>query len=155
MLEIEIPGKGKINIENIVFDYNGTLALNGKLDEKAKSYLLKLKELVDIYILTADTYGTVIKECEELELKVKVFPKEGSSSFKKKIVSSLKGGKIAVGNGFNDIEMFKISDLSIAIIGKEGCCSKLLNYADIVVCSIDDLFGLFFNTSRIKATLRS
>ncbi len=101
MLEIEIPGKGKINIENIVFDYNGTLALNGKLDEKAKSYLLKLKELVDIYILTADTYGTVIKEC------------------------------------------------------KEGCCSKLLNYADIVVCSIDDLFGLFFNTSRIKATLRS
>jgi len=155
MLKIEIPGRKILNIENIIFDFNGTLALDGKLNDNTKTLLNKLKELVNIYILTADTYGTVLEQCKDLGFQVKIFSQKSSSLCKKKIVKSIKGDKIAVGNGFNDIEMFKVSELSIAIIGKEGCCSKLLKYCDIVVTSIEDVFDLFFNPSRIKATLRS
>ena len=33
MLIYEIPGRGDIEIENIVFDYNGTIAVDGKILE--------------------------------------------------------------------------------------------------------------------------
>ncbi len=154
MLDIDIPGKGRLKIKNVIFDFNGTIAVDGKIDKKAKKFLLKLKKFVNVYILTADTYGNVKKQCEKIGVNLMVFSKEGSSLFKKEIVENLKGGKVAVGNGFNDIEMFKVCDLSIAIIGKEGCSCKLLNHADIVVKSIEDIFGLLFNSLRVKATLR-
>ena len=50
--------------------------------------------------------------------------------------------------------MFDIADLSVCIIEGEGCSGKLLSHSNIVVNSIDDAFGLVFNTDRIKATLR-
>ncbi len=61
MLIYEIPGRGDIEIENIVFDYNGTIAVDGKILAGVKGLLLELRKYVNIYILTADTYGTVKK----------------------------------------------------------------------------------------------
>ncbi len=62
---------------------------------------------------------------------------------------------IVVGNGFNDIPMFKESMISIAVIEKEGCSGKLIAEADIVVKSIEDVFEMLLKTNRIKATLRN
>lgn len=154
MLRIEIPGREDYKIENAVFDYNGTVAVNGDMSEKTKENLKKLSKILNIYILTADTYGTVKKKCEKLPVSVEVFPNDNAADYKERIVKSLSGQNICFGNGFNDIKMFDVSDLSVCVIEGEGCCGKLLSYSDIVVKSIDDAFDLIFNVNRIKATLR-
>ena len=154
MIKIEIPGRGDYEIENAVFDYNGTVAINGEMSENTQENLKKLSEFVDIYILTADTYGTVKKKCEKLPVSVEVFPTHDAADYKEKIVSSLSGQSICFGNGYTDIKMFDVADLSICIIEGEGCAGKLLSHSDIIVKSIDDAFELVFNTNRIKATLR-
>lgn len=156
MIIYDIPGMGKIKIENIVFDYNGTIAVDGKLLDEVKNFLIKLKDVANVYVLTADTYGTVEVECCKLGINIRTFPKENASYFKKEIVDQL-GCKstICIGNGFNDIEMFKICGISIAILGEEGCSGKLLANSDIVVKSIEDAINIILNENRMKATLRT
>lgn len=155
MIYIEIPGRKLLSISHIVLDYNGTIAEDGELIEGVKERLLKLKENVDIHVLTADTYGSVAEQCEALEIDVQTFPREGASVCKKEIVDSLSGEKVCIGNGFNDIEMFDVSDLSVAVVNAEGMCAKLLAHADVLTVSIQDALDLFLKPSRLKATLRS
>mgnify|MGYP000910976095 CR=1 FL=1 len=155
MLIYDIPGLGVIEIENIVFDYNGTIATDGKLTDGVKGLLAELKSRANIYILTADTYGTVEAECAQSSVSVRTFPKGKAADFKKEIVESIGADKtICIGNGFKDIEMFKSARLSIAVIEREGCSGKLLAHADVVVCSIMDAIDILLKDSRLKATLR-
>ena len=60
----------------------------------------------------------------------------------------------AIGNGFNDIEMFKNAELSVAVIEGEGTCSKLIINSDIVTRSIGEALNLFLIPNHIKADLR-
>ena len=89
MLKYDIPGLGEINIENIVFDYNGTIAEDGELIEGVGELLLELKNYCNVYILTADTYGTVREKCRQLGIVVKTFPVEKASDYKKEMVINL------------------------------------------------------------------
>jgi len=156
LVVLKIPGQDECTLENIVFDYNGTLAVDGVIDKKIKSRLTKLAEHFNVYILTADTYGTVTDQCKNLNVTVKTFPKENAGLEKRKIIQGLNGDKtIAVGNGFNDIKMLKESRLTFAVIEKEGCCGQLIYHADIVVNSILDVLDALENPARIKATLRN
>gem|GEM_PF-3702367 len=41
------------------------------------------------------------------------------------------------------------------MVGKEGCYSKALFYADIVVNDIIDAMDLLINPNRLKATLQT
>ena len=52
-----IPGGEAIIIEYIVFDVNGTLALDGTLLPEVSSLLMELSERTNIHLLTADTHG--------------------------------------------------------------------------------------------------
>lgn len=156
MLIYDIPGKGMIEIRHVVFDYNGTLAVDGRLIEEVQERLAQLKKLADVYILTADTYGTVKKECSPLGVEVLSFPSERAGEAKKEIVEKLGADRtLCVGNGFNDIEMCKMAALSIAVIEKEGCSGRLLPHVDIVVTSIADALEIILKPNRIKATLRN
>lgn len=156
MILYEIPGRDNIEIENIVFDYNGTIAINGKLIDEVKESLNTLAKQVDIYILTADTYGTVQKACEDIDGKILTFPKEDAGKSKKEVVENLGGQKtICIGNGYNDIFMFEESILSIAIIEGEGASGKLLSKADIVVRNIIEGINIILNKNMVKATLRN
>lgn len=157
MINLNIPGYESINIKNVVFDFNGTIAKDGILiDEvKEKIKILASKE-VNIFILTADTYGTVLKQCIELPVKVEVFQKENAAEDKKRIVEKLgRDFTVTLGNGRNDIEMFRSSVISIAIIGEEGCYSKTILEADIVVNNIVNAIDLLLKPNRIKATMRT
>ena len=156
MLIYKIPGREDIRIENIVLDYNGTIAVDGKILDGVKQLLSKLKNHANIYILTADTYGTVEEECSNIGGEVLRFPKENAGESKKDIVKKLGGEKtLCVGNGFNDIPMFKESILSIAVIEGEGACGKLLVHADIVTRSIIEALEIILNKNKMKATLRN
>ena len=65
------------------------------------------------------------------------------------------GGVITIGNVYNDIQMSVVADLSICVIGREGCCGALLMHCDVVVTSIDDALDLLLKTGRLRATLRT
>ncbi len=156
MLVINIPGRGTFEIKNVVFDYNGTLAVDGHMSQLVKDMLLKLKDFLKVYILTADTYGTVEKACIGIDVHVKTFPRENAGLCKRDIIKELGATKtLCVGNGFNDIPMANECILSIAVIEKEGCSGKLLAASDIVVSSIEDAFEMLLKPDRIKATLRN
>ena len=57
------------------------------------------KELAHVYVLTADTYGTVTRQCEPLGITVRTFPREGAAGCKEEIVKGLEGGVACLGNG--------------------------------------------------------
>ena len=154
MISVGIPGYREFKFENVVFDYNGTLAVDGRIDEYTRQKLIELSSITNVHILTADTHGSVKKQCEGLGAIIMTFPNNEAAKHKRVIVENLKGEKICVGNGFNDIGMCDIADLSVAVVGEEGCSGKLISCCDIVVQSREDLFNLFFNIDRIKATLR-
>lgn len=151
----KIPGREDLVIENLVLDYNGTLAYDGKLIEGVEELLNSIKD-INVYIVTADTYGSVREECKNIDCEVLTFPKENAGLEKERIVEKLGASRtICIGNGYNDIAMFKRSAISIAVIGGEGACGGLLNYSDIVVTSILDGLRIVEDERKVKATLRN
>lgn len=156
MFVIEIPGREKFCIENIVFDYNGTLATDGNISPETKKNLELLQTLADIYILTADTHGSVRSNCADLHVKIETFPTDNAGKEKESIVERLGGARtICIGNGYNDLKMAQNCALFICILGEEGCHGRLLSLADVVVTSIDAAFNLLLKPKRLIATLRN
>lgn len=155
MLHIEIPGRAPMDIANVVFDYNGTIAVDGAVLPELRERLEALLKLVPVYVLTADTYGTVRAQCEPLGLTVHTFPREGAAQCKEEIVKALSGASACFGNGFNDIQMFDAAALSVAILEGEGLCAALLPHADVLVRSAAEGLDLLLKEGRLKATLRS
>lgn len=155
MLELDIPGRGTFEIRHVVCDYNGTIATDGRLMEGVASRIREIAEHVQVSVLTADTFGTVRAECAGLPVDVRVFARDDASACKAAIVRELGAeGCVCIGNGFNDIAMFGEAALSIAIMGKEGACGKLLTCADVVVANALDAFDLLLRPNRLRATLR-
>jgi len=155
MINIKVPGRCEYKIENIVFDYNGTIAVNGKIIPSIAENLAILSNMANVYVLTADTYGSASMECRALKLTVKTFPNDKAADYKAKIVEELgKDNTVCFGNGYNDIRMFKAAALSIAVLENEGMCSKLLAESDIMVKSMEDGINLLLNPKALIATLR-
>lgn len=155
MLTIRIPGREDMTIEHVALDYNGTIAVDGVLCESLKERLAKLSENVKLYVLTADTYGNVRKQCQDLPLDVCTFDRPGAAACKQEIVEKLGAHVCAIGNGFNDMAMFEKAALSIAVMGREGTCGKLLTMADLVVGLPEDALDLLLYPDRIRAGLRT
>ncbi|MEY7999705.1 HAD family hydrolase [Clostridium sp. Mt-5] len=157
MISLDIPGHRSIEINNVVFDFNGTIAEDGILIKDIEDKIKKLSyKDVHIFIITSDTYGSAMKQCEGLPAEVNVFNEEDVSEYKGKIIEKIGcNSTVAIGNGRNDFEMFKKSILAIDVIGKEGCFAKGLSEADIVVNNIFDAIDLLLKPDRIRATLRT
>ena len=62
---------------------------------------------------------------------------------------------LCIGNGYNDIAMFKEAIISIAVMEAEGVSAKLLIEADLVVRSIIEGINILLNKNMMKATLRN
>lgn len=146
-----------IEIKNIVFDFNGTIAEDGNLIDGIREKIAELSSKdVNIFILTGDTYGTVSEQCANLSVIIEKFNVRNVSDEKKRIIKRLGSDvTVAIGNGRNDLEMFKNSILSIAVIGKEGCFTKTVLEADLVVKDIMDAIDILLNEKRLKATMRT
>ncbi|MBQ8236727.1 MAG: ATPase P [Oscillospiraceae bacterium] len=155
MLKIRIPGRGEMVLSHLILDYNGTIAEDGCIIEGVARRLEQLRRDLQICVITADTHGTAAKRCEGLPLEVKTFPTTEVGEIKAAEAKKLTGGVVTIGNGFNDIQMSDAADLSICVIGKEGCCGALLSRCDVVVTSIHDALDLLLKTDRLRATLRT
>ena len=155
MLKIKIPGRKELVLSHLILDYNGTIAEDGEIIGSIRPRLEELAGCLSIYVITADTHGTAAEKCRGLPLEVLTFPTTEVGAIKAREAMKLSGGVVTIGNGFNDIPMSDAADLSICVIGREGCCGALLAHTDIVVTSIDDALDLLLKNGRIRATLRT
>lgn len=158
MIEVEIPGRGTLRIENVVLDYNGTIAFRGSVSDRVVSLMRDLCRRVNVIVASADTYGTVektLKEDANLDLEVhKVSGNERED--KLKLIRSLGPEKCAaVGNGANDELMLREAALSVCVVGREGAYVGTLLAADVVVTRPEDALNLFLDERALVATLRS
>lgn len=155
MIKIDIQGWGNLEIENVVFDLNGTLALDGKILPKVKEKVNALSEKVKIYILTADTQGTADETVHELEAELVKVPGKESKNEKLKFLKTLRPeATVAIGNGNNDQLILREAGLGIAILQGEGISAAAWQSADIIVKDIGDACDLFLKPNRAIATLR-
>ena len=148
MLQIEIPGREQpLRLDVLVLDYNGTIACDGQL----------IDGILPVYILTADTYGTVKRQCEGLGAEILTFPRAAAGECKEEIVRKLSVDQkvCVVGNGFNDVQMFDLAELAIAVLDTEGMYAGLLSHADVLVRAAPDALDLLLKPNRLRATLRN
>lgn len=155
MLNLDIPGYGNLELENIVLDYNGTIAKDGKFISELEHIISDLSKVFKIYVITADTFGTVEKNLKNLDVTIKKLFGNSEREEKKQFINMLGSEKtVAIGNGNNDILMLSEAKIGICIIGEEGCAKTALENADIVIGSIKSALELFKNPKRLIATLR-
>ena len=146
---IEIPGYKTLDLDYLVLDYNGTIAVDGLIPPAIKERLLLLGDSFKIYVLTADTHGT-----DGLPLEIMTFPSGSAMDEKLRILNSLGAEHcIAIGNGRNDVPMCQAAALSIAVMGTEGAYGKLLSECDVCTTSIADALDLLMLPKRRVATL--
>lgn len=155
MIQVNIPGRDTMNLEILVLDFNGTLAVDGEMFESVKDSLLRLSPYLRIHILTSDTFGTVERQCKGFPVQVNVLESMDHTTEKADYLGQFNTHEvIAVGNGANDHLMLERAHLGIAVIGFEGASMQTLLSADLVVNRIEDAFGLLMEPQRLKATLR-
>ena len=156
MIRIDIPNREPLLTEHLVLDYNGTLAIDGKLIDGVADLLSQLSQMLTIHIITADTFGTVKDAFAGTNISVKII--EGNEQGKQKAdfgTTLNPHSVVAIGNGANDAQMLKLAALGIAVVQTEGASAQALLNADIVCTSIMDGLSLLLNPKRIAATLRS
>jgi soluble P-type ATPase len=145
-----------LELEIVVFNFNGTLALDGHISVQVKMKIKQLAGYVEIHILTADTFGMAQQECQGLPVQLHILRSRNHTQEKASYLAQFWHRPVAaVGNGANDRLMLEKVDLGIAVIGPEGCCAKTLLAADLVVNSADDAIDLLLNQKRIAASLRT
>jgi len=156
MIDIDIPGFGQRTLQHLVLDYNGTLAVDGRVQPGVFSRLSQLKNSLQIHILTADTYGTVRTTFGHTDYTVHVLTNGDECEAKAEYVRELGPQSCAcLGNGSNDAAMLMEAGLSIAVLQPEGVAMAALSAAHVLVPGIEAGLDLLLHTTRLKATLRS
>ncbi len=156
MFKVDIPGYGTLELEHLVLDYNGTLAVDGTLVEGVAERLVGLADHLDIHVVTADTFGKARENLEGLPCELVLLEPGGQDEAKGEFVKGLGAGSTAaIGNGCNDRLMLEGAVLGIAVVLDEGASSRTVMAADVVCRSITSALDLLTNPIRLVATLRS
>ncbi len=155
MLELSAPGWGTYHIASVVLDFNGTLAQGGRLAESTRERLVQLGERVALYVISADTHGTLAQAIAGLPLQARKLRGTLGAEEKRRLVLEL-GAKrtVALGNGRNDAAMLQEAALGVAILGAEGAALETLLAADVVFSNVDDALESLLHPRRLLATLR-
>lgn len=155
MLKLEIPGWKALELENLVMDLNGTIAVDGKVSIRVAKRIFLLKPELNIAVLTAGTHGRLEEIRKRLHVEIiKIKPGEEKTQ-KHDFVKQLGGQRtIAIGNGANDELMLAEAALSIAVLEEEGLACEILSAADLVVRDAVSALDMLINPARLVATLR-
>jgi soluble P-type ATPase len=155
MIEIDIPGNRKLQLEHLVLDYNGTIAFDGILIKGVKVCLDELSQKLIIHVITADTFGSVKKALKGIDCKLAVIPLDHQDVAKLEYVKNLGSEKtVSMGNGVNDRLMLKESALGVAVIQGEGAAFETIASADVICRDILSALSLLIHPLRLTATLR-
>ncbi len=156
MLEIYIPSRGLLRLEHLVLDVNGTIALDGQLVPAAYERLERLCEKLDLWLVSADTQGTLAQLAADLKAQTRLLQPSAEATQKAALVGELGAERVvAIGNGANDAAMLQQAALGIAVMGNEGLAAACLTAADVAVPSIESALDLLLYPRRLVATLRT
>jgi P-type E1-E2 ATPase len=155
VIEIRIPGRGICSLGHLVLDVNGTIALGGELIPGVAERLARLRSVVDVHLVTADTRGRQDAIDAQLGITAARIEPENAAAQKAAFVRKLGSERVcAVGNGAIDAQMLEEAALAIAVLGEEGLAIRALISADVVVPSVCAALDLLLDPLRIVATLR-
>jgi len=155
MIELRIPGRGLVELENLVCDVNGTLAVDGQLFDGLVRPLTNLRDRLELHLLTADTHGRQSLIDHQLSLQAVRLQPGNEALQKSEYVHRLGAHSVvAIGQGANDAGMLKEAALGICVFSEEGVAVETLLAADLVVSDIFAALNLLEKPLRIVATLR-
>ena len=155
MLEVNIPGFGLMRLEHLVSDFTSTLSFDGRLLPGLADQLNTVAQMLQVHILTADTFGRAQDELKDVHCTVHIL--SGSDLDRQKVEYVLRlrpDTVVALGNGTNDRRMLKAAKIGIADTGGEGCSVDALIAANIHVVRPRDGLDLLLCPKRLMATLR-
>jgi P-type E1-E2 ATPase len=156
MLEITIPPRGLMQLDYLILDVNGTIALDGELIPGVGERLARLGEVLEIWLVSADTQGTLGGLASTLGTAARRLEPGGEAAQKEKLVTELGADRVvAVGNGANDAAMLRKATLGIAVLGGEGIAVACLTAADVVAPDVSAALDLLLRPRRLLATLRT
>ena len=151
-LSAEIPGRPPLALEHLVLDVNGTLTNRGVLVDGVAERLARLGEMLELHLLSADTFGSLADVADALGARS---TRIESGEDKRRVVAELGAERCAaVGNGANDEAMLETAALGIAVLGPEGAAAAALRAADVACSSILDALDLLLDERALIATLR-
>jgi soluble P-type ATPase len=158
-ITVEIPGRGTLRIDTLATDYTGTLSCGGAVPVAVKEALCRAADLVDIHVLTADTFGTAARELAGLPLAVHYLEPGAQDEQKMRWAQAHDPARTAAfGNGVNDRLLLRaVKDaggLAVAVDNGEGCAVETLLEATVFIGGAANALLLLLEPARIKATLR-
>lgn len=155
MIELNIPGRGTLQLEHLVCDVNGTLALDGQLLERMPRLLTNLRDRLTLHLLTADTRGQQHLIDQQLNIKAVRVLSGNEAEQKAQYIHDL-GAEyvVAIGQGANDAAMLQAAALGVCVLSIEGAAIDTLLAADLVVPDIYAALDLLDKPLRLISTLR-
>ena len=152
-IRLDIPGSERIDLDVLLVDVNGTLSDGGQLIDGVAERIARIREHLDVRLLSADTFGTMAETAEALGVRGVLAAGAGD---KLKQIDGLGPSRcVAIGNGANDVEMLRVARLAIAILGPEGASGRAIAVADVVCRTITEALDLLLDGRLLVATLRS
>jgi len=156
MIELNIPGRGLLQLEHLVCDVNGTLTLDGQLLDGIARTLTGLRDRLELHLVTADIHRRQQLIDRQLGLQAKIIQSVDEAAQKAEFIQRLGAEHVvAIGQGANDAGMLKAAALGICLLSLEGTALSALLSADLVVANIFDALNLLENPLRIVTSLRT
>jgi P-type E1-E2 ATPase len=155
VIELNIPGWGTLQLEHLVCDVNGTLAVDGQLLEGLPRAIRNLRDRLNVHLITADSHGRQSFIDQQLGLQAVRLGPGDEAGQKAGYVRQLGARSVvAIGQGANDAAMLKEAGLGICVLTKEGTCVEALLAADLLAPDIFTALELLEKPLRIVTTLR-
>ena len=154
MISIQRPGMESLDIHFVLIDFEGTLAMDGRVHPKAKDKVNLLSKRVTITILTKSNREKVEETLRKMRAEI-LYVTEGDSSRQKlNALQRLGAHQTAViGNGLDDVRILEQAGLGMCVIGKEGASAEAMAKADLVVTHVLDALDFLLKPLRQRAML--
>jgi soluble P-type ATPase len=155
VLQVAIPGHGRLHLKHLVLDYNGTIAVDGEILPGVRRRLNALSRRLNVHVLTADTFGKASRALADTPFTLSILSAREQDKAKRAYVDRL-GARytVCIGNGRNDQLMLKAAALGIVVVQREGAAVAAVTAADIVMPGIKEALELLDHPLRLAATLR-
>ncbi len=154
MILIERPGLTPLEIEFVLVDFDGTLAIDRRVHPKAKDKINLLSKRTDLYVLTTQKKELIEERLRKVKAEFVYFTEGDSSRRKLDLLRQLGPTRcVAIGNGMDDAAMIEEAGIGICVIGKEGSSGEAVKNADLVFTDILDAFDFLLKPLLQKATL--
>jgi P-type E1-E2 ATPase len=155
MIELNIPGRGVIQLKHLVSDVNGTIALDGQLIEGVAKALVRLSDRLELHLITADTQGgqSIIDQQLSMEA-VRISPGDEAGAKAAYVRELGADSVVALGQGTNDAGMLQEAEVGICVLSQESSAIDALLTADLIALDIHAALELLEHPMRLVASLR-